>query len=101
MISISVNVAPFLPAYQSSDYYDGGRGTADKAVDADFNNDETNPLFYGSVTHTKSLPNSWWSVDLGSRIKVKTVLITNRRDCCRKSLYMYLYYASPHFLKTS
>ena len=77
-----------MPAFQSSQFYEGERGSADKGNDLDFNVANTNPSFGGSVTHTAKNDKSWWAVDLGKRIKVKSVVITNRVDCCRKSHYL-------------
>jgi hypothetical protein len=38
---------------------------------------------HGSCMHTNEADESpWWAVDLGKRIKVQEVYLTNRGDCC-------------------
>ena len=37
-----------------------------------------------SCTHTGLIDHPWWVVDLGERVLVKEVHVTNRGDCCGK-----------------
>mmetsp|Transcript_6318 Transcript_6318/g.9727 ORF Transcript_6318/g.9727 Transcript_6318/m.9727 type:complete len:597 (+) Transcript_6318:84-1874(+) len=71
----SKNLARAKKAMQVSTMYNG---YPELAVDG-------NPFGffqYGSVTHTSHLGRPWWTVDLGSLVKVERVVIYNRMDCC-------------------
>lgn len=50
----------------------------------DGNND--NKYSQGSCTHTMKDFEPWWSVDLKHSIRVGTVVLTNRMDCCHQRL---------------
>ncbi|XP_074757225.1 uncharacterized protein LOC141958275 [Athene noctua] len=55
-----------------------GLGAAAKAVDG--NRDGV--WHRGSCSHTRREREPWWSVDLGGRRAVATVVVKNRQDCC-------------------
>ncbi|XP_053323910.1 uncharacterized protein LOC128497775 [Spea bombifrons] len=78
----AVNLARNGIATQSTNHFDNELGTAGKAIDGDDNVE----FHYGSCTHTRDDHGPWWKVDLKKTYKVKTVIITNRRDCCETRL---------------
>ncbi|XP_063797024.1 uncharacterized protein LOC134958390 isoform X2 [Pseudophryne corroboree] len=70
------NVAPRGLTAQSS-YYDKSKSAklaADGKIFANY--------WSGSCTHTLNDLGPWWRVDLVSRMRVSSVAITNRGDCC-------------------
>jgi len=70
-----VNVAKGRPTKQVSTGWGGEAGRAvDGNVAATFSKN--------SCTHTKKAVNPWWGVELTSTIKVGTVTVYNRGDCC-------------------
>ena len=78
-ISSASNVARGKPTKQSST---GHGGVPRRAVDG-----SKNPLWVGaSCTHTNKQDRPWWRVDLGSKHKVFSVSLTNRKDCCSNRL---------------
>jgi hypothetical protein len=79
----AVNVAKGKPTYQSSE---GWGGKPDRAVDGN----RAAPWAGASCTHTQSDVNAWWGVDLERFTAVKRVEITNRQDCCCKSVALVL-----------
>ncbi|XP_064650033.1 uncharacterized protein LOC135501714 [Lineus longissimus] len=65
------NLARGGPATQSSIWCGAG---PNRAVDGN-----RNPSHYlGSCSHTDNNVNPWWSVDLGTEVSVRTVIIVNR-----------------------
>ena len=83
----SRNLALNKPAWQSStkpysDFY-GFEPAAGFAVDGD-----KSPMYWvGSCSHTEEdRPKAWWIVDLEGEYMVTEVVITNRGDCCGKSI---------------
>ena len=67
------------PTKQSSTRYGG---FSRRAVDG-----KKNPSYRsGSCTHTSRQSKPWWRVDLGSKHKVVSVALTNRKDCCSNRL---------------
>ncbi|KAM4022005.1 uncharacterized protein ACNLHF_027291 isoform 1-T2 [Anomaloglossus baeobatrachus] len=74
------NVAPRGLIFQSS-YYDKLR-LANVVVDGNL---ATN-YFLKSCTHTEYDQDPWWRIDMLSRIRVSSVAITNRGDCCARRL---------------
>ena len=74
-----MNIALGKPTFQHSTY---NLGQADHAVDGD-----KNTVYTGqSCTETQWGSNVWWAVDLQQTTSVDAVEITNRGDCCGKSL---------------
>ena len=89
LLSVLVNVARHMPAYQSCDHDTNGRGAASLAVDGNYSG--LHPVEQnGSVTHTCEGNDNWWAVDLGQTITVSKVALTNRLDCCREFHYFHL-----------
>lgn len=39
-----------------------------------------------SVTHTRDHKNPWWKIDLGEKLDIEQVKVTNRGDCCGRHL---------------
>jgi hypothetical protein len=74
------NVALGKVAKQLSDAFPNG--LASSAVDG---NTDGN-FFNGSVTHTTSMDNPWWTVDLGADHQIDEIRIWNRTDCCAERL---------------
>ncbi|XP_054023506.1 uncharacterized protein LOC104300699 [Dryobates pubescens] len=74
------NVARDQRATQSST--STSSGVATKAVDG--NRDGV--WHHGSCSHTRREQEPWWSVDLGARHAVATVVVKNRQDCCWQRL---------------
>ncbi|XP_013883757.1 fucolectin [Austrofundulus limnaeus] len=89
----------FLPAFSASSYENvalRGKATqsqlyraewsafaiASNAIDG--NRDST--FFDGSCTHTQTMLNPWWRVDLLDRYVIDHVVITNRGDCCEERI---------------
>jgi len=70
------NVATLLPAYQTSDYSDGG-GTYVASYATDGN---LNTAYHLGCAVTNLHTNPWWSVDLGLPLTVTGVFLTNRDD---------------------
>jgi len=65
-------------ATQSSTRSGGGGNAAQFAIDGN-----TNGSFWGgSVTHTNTQTNPWWTVDLNSTFFVENIRLFNRTDCC-------------------
>jgi hypothetical protein len=79
IVSSSSNLALGRPTTQSSVRH-GGK--ASRAVDGNTNSK------YGSrsCTHTAHQRRPWWRVDLERVVDVKSVKITNRRDCCSRRI---------------
>ena len=69
------NVARYGLASQSSTAHNG---FAARAIDGNPDGVWTN----SSVTHTDSLPDSWWEVDLGGPRVLEEIVLHNRADCC-------------------
>ena len=78
VLSISVNIATHMPAYQSCVH---GGGAASFAVDLNYAG------VLGTVSHTCEAYDNWWSVDLGRTVTVSKAALTNRLDCCREFHY--------------
>ena len=78
--SADINVALGRPASQSSSWYGSTAGTcsADRAVDGNDNTD----ILGRSCAGTKDSPGgpNWWRIDLGQRMHIKRVVVTNRGD---------------------
>ncbi|CAH1257377.1 PXDN [Branchiostoma lanceolatum] len=74
------NLALGRPTGQSSVAFSGVPG---RAVDGN-----TNGVYNSgqSCTHTRTVVNSWWYVDLGSSHHIDEVVIFNRQDCCSERL---------------
>lgn len=72
-----VNIAPLGTATQSSDY-GSGQFPAALAIDGEFEN----------FTHTAAGVNlpAAWELDLGETYAIGSVVLHNRRDCCRSRL---------------
>ena len=79
------NVALNKPAFQSSTLHDN---VASIAVDGKFD--------CCTFTHSTTEQNPYWAVDLGKRMHLDTVILTNRHDCCGKLTLFNLHYAH-HF----
>ena len=75
----SMNVALGRPTEQSNE--DHG-GTPGKAVDG--NSD--GHYWRRSTTHTTSLTNPYWQVDLEGTFQIKQIVVYNRQDCCQTRL---------------
>ncbi|MEM9719504.1 MAG: discoidin domain-containing protein [Bacteroidota bacterium] len=77
--SSPANLAFQKSARQSSQY---GKGSADRAVDAD---ESTNkgPWENGGVTHTQNQQDPWWEVDLGAVYDISRIQYSGRTDCCK------------------
>ena len=52
------------------------------AHDNNFNSD----FFKGSVTLTRTDPQAWWQMTLGSKKFIDNVTVYNRQDCCKDKL---------------
>ena len=78
---LDVNVALNRPSYQSSTYvYMTDTLGPDRANDGNTNPDIDN----GSCMHTQPEPNPWYAVDLGVKLHVGGIKLTNRDHlCCR------------------
>ncbi|KAM4722814.1 uncharacterized protein WCC33_008981 [Rhinophrynus dorsalis] len=74
------NVAPQGVPSQSS-YY-GTRSSARRAIDGSL----SSSYMEGQCTHTEKQLQPWWQLDLKSKMKVYSVAITNRGDCCRERI---------------
>ena len=66
-------------ATQSSTY---PTGVPQKAIDGN----RASNWKEGSIAHTQGDFKPWWRVDLRMAIKVYSVTITNRKDCCANRL---------------
>jgi len=67
-------------------------GLSSKAVDGN-----TNQNWGGkSCTHTKSMSNPWWKVDLQANYKVSNVKVWNRSDCCGSRLDPFQVFVGSH-----
>ena len=77
IISVLVNIATHMPAYQSRGFDMDGRGAASVAVDGKYSGNDPHTL-------TRPGPQNWWAVDLGRTVTVSKVALTNRLDCCRE-----------------
>ena len=75
----TINIARNKTAFQSSAY---NGATASKAVDGNACID----YYAGYCTHTNNDHQAWWAVDLEAVTKIAAVQITNRGDCCGKSM---------------
>jgi hypothetical protein len=58
----------------------------DRAVDGDRSAD----FGQASCTHTGNDRQAWWKVDLGQTYDVKSVKVTNRKDCCSDRLNPFM-----------
>jgi len=80
---MNVNVALNRPSYLSSEYETGEYDhPASHGNDGDKSkcNGRQTP---NSIAHSGiSKPNPWYGVDLGMALKVDSVSLTNRADCC-------------------
>ncbi|KAM3915737.1 uncharacterized protein RB166_017978 [Leptodactylus fuscus] len=72
------NVAQRGTASQSSDY--APATPARLAIDGSFSNN------YPQCTHTDYDQDPWWTLDLRSKMRVFSVAITNRADCCEERM---------------
>ncbi|XP_046368432.1 uncharacterized protein LOC124143479 [Haliotis rufescens] len=86
--SFGYNIALSRPTGSSSVFVNGVPPVAansNLAVDGNFN-----PDFFGgscfSSTDVATDPNPFWFVDLGSRVFVSGITLTNRADCCADRL---------------
>ena len=72
--------AMLLSQYKySSQSSEGHGGNAMRAVDG-----RTDGVWgRGSVTHSGSIKNNWWKVDLYKKYAINMVIVYNRRDCCQ------------------
>ena len=77
------NLALQKAARQASTY---GKGTADKAVDADASTNKGPWAGTGGVTHTQRQQDPWWEVDLGAIYNLSKIQYTGRTDCCKERL---------------
>uniref|UniRef100_A0A8C5PRP0 Fucolectin tachylectin-4 pentraxin-1 domain-containing protein n=1 Tax=Leptobrachium leishanense TaxID=445787 RepID=A0A8C5PRP0_9ANUR len=76
------NLARSGAASQSSTYGITPIPEAGKAIDG-----ITRTNFHDhSCTHTSNDRPAWWKLDLKRRVKVKSVVIVNRQDCCPERL---------------
>ncbi|XP_075703748.1 fucolectin-like [Rhinoderma darwinii] len=78
----ATNIARNGEASQESDYQYQPMGYAKNAIDGVTNANYQN----GSCTHTNSVKDAWWRVDLKQIYKILTVVLTNRQDCCAERL---------------
>ena len=83
----TTNVALNKPASQSSTSYGGA---ASRAVDGNTDGVFSN----GSVSHTTSQTNAWWSVDLGASQPLWNINLFNRSDCCGDRVSDYWVFVS-------
>ena len=60
----------------------GHGGKAARAVDGNTNGKYGS----GSCTHTNKQNRPWWKVNLGSKMRIRKVVVWNRADCCTKRL---------------
>ncbi|CAI9570430.1 unnamed protein product [Staurois parvus] len=67
------NVAPKGTATQSSDHE---RAQAKKAIDGSLSNNHPH------CSHTQYDLEPWWNLDLNSRMRIFSIAITNRKECC-------------------
>uniref|UniRef100_A0A803JJA6 Pentraxin n=1 Tax=Xenopus tropicalis TaxID=8364 RepID=A0A803JJA6_XENTR len=74
------NVAPQGIPYQSS-YY-GQRGQAKRAIDGSLSSN----YMEGDCSHTNKQIQPWWQLDMRGKMRVHSVAITNRGDCCRERI---------------
>jgi len=65
-------------ANQSSTRSGGGGNAAQFAIDGNTNGN----FGSGSVTHTNTQNNPWWTVDLSNTFHVENIRLFNRTDCC-------------------
>jgi|GEM_PF-1850659 len=72
-----VNVAPFKPVQQSSNWDNLG---PERAVDGLLNGTEQ------EVSHTEKDFQSWWQIDLTESVMIDEVVLWNRTDCCQERL---------------
>ncbi|XP_053112213.1 uncharacterized protein LOC128327440 [Hemicordylus capensis] len=70
------NAAHNGKAFQSSTY--NKLGAAENANDGS----KSSNYLRGHCTHTQLEVNPWWMVDLRTRFRVLSVVVTNRGDCC-------------------
>ena len=87
LLSVLVNVATHMQAYQSCDYKPGV-GVAPLGVDGNYNGIDPD-IKDSSVTHTCKRENNWWAVDLGRTVTVSKVALINRIDCCCELCYLH------------
>ena len=73
----TTNIALNKPTMQQSF---GWGGVPNRAVDGN----KQSQWSGASCTHTQSVQQAWWAVDLGAVSEVYSVSITNRADCCCK-----------------
>ncbi|KAM9805377.1 fucolectin-like [Syngnathus typhle] len=77
--SLNDNIALGGKVQQSSLY---PNGFPQKAIDGN----RASNWRQNSCSHTMRDMNPWWRLDLQKTYKIKTVIITNRRDCCHKRI---------------
>ncbi|XP_041447164.1 pentraxin fusion protein isoform X2 [Xenopus laevis] len=74
------NVAPQGIPYQSS-YY-GQKEQAKRVIDGSL----ASNYMEGDCCHTEKQMHPWWQLDMKSKMRVHSVAITNRGDCCRERI---------------
>ncbi|XP_067367652.1 uncharacterized protein [Channa argus] len=77
--SLDTNIAKGGKVTQSSLY---GDAVPQRAIDGN----RASNWGEGSCSHTQNDLNPWWRLDLLQTFKIKTVTITNRKDCCPERL---------------
>ncbi|WP_375388460.1 discoidin domain-containing protein [uncultured Amnibacterium sp.] len=88
------DLAKGTTANQSSTAYGGA---ASRAVDGN-----TDGVFNdGSVTHTNTDTNSWWTTDLGATRSLSSIGVWNRTDCCGSRLSDYWVFVSSSAFNTA
>ncbi|XP_063055656.1 uncharacterized protein LOC134449570 [Engraulis encrasicolus] len=79
-IQVPGNLASRGRAAQSSQY--DHLGDAKNAIDRN-----RSPLYHsGSCSHSRQETSPWWRVDLLKRLRVASVTVTNRGDCCAERI---------------
>uniref|UniRef100_A0A8C5WCI0 F5/8 type C domain-containing protein n=1 Tax=Leptobrachium leishanense TaxID=445787 RepID=A0A8C5WCI0_9ANUR len=78
----ALNLARSGQATQSSVYSPSPSTDASKAIDG---NTATSYYSYSCATTLSNQP-AWWRLDLNRSMKVQSVIITNRQDCCPERL---------------
>uniref|UniRef100_A0A8C3AD65 Fucolectin tachylectin-4 pentraxin-1 domain-containing protein n=1 Tax=Cyclopterus lumpus TaxID=8103 RepID=A0A8C3AD65_CYCLU len=74
-VLLGANIAKGGKVTQSSV---GWAGVPERAVDGK----RANRYAQGSCSHTRRETTPWWRLDLLKTFTIKTVTVTNRRDCC-------------------
>ncbi|XP_013876837.1 uncharacterized protein LOC106526710 [Austrofundulus limnaeus] len=97
--SMLLHLLFFLPAYSASSYQNvalRGKATQSHCYNSNGNSfaaaynaidgNRDSAFFHGSCTHTESMLNPWWRVDLLDCYVIDHIVITNRGDCCAEQI---------------